>query len=163
GEEDVAPAFEDVLRPVAVVHVPVEDHHPLGPQPPAGLRGDGDVVEQAKAHRARCLRVVPGRTAEHEGVGGAPVPDLLDGADRRAGDSGWPGPGSWLRNRVSVAISVGSAGGVGGVGMEEIYTGPRVVRSRGAAGAAPPGRSKRKLAPPSVAAATTISAPWSRT
>ena len=48
---------EDVVRPVAVVHVPVEDQHPLDPvrRPRVGRR-DRHVVEEAEAHRARRRR-----------------------------------------------------------------------------------------------------------
>ena len=43
---------EDVVGAVAVVDVPVEDQHPLDAQRGDRMtRGDGDVVEQAEAHR----------------------------------------------------------------------------------------------------------------
>ena len=53
---------EDVVRPVAVVHVPVEDQHPLDAVRGARVRrADRDVVEEAEAHRAGRLGVVAGR------------------------------------------------------------------------------------------------------
>ena len=53
---------EDLLRPVAVVHVPVEDQHPLRAALGDRVRGGHrDVVEQAEAHRPVALGVVPGR------------------------------------------------------------------------------------------------------
>lgn len=40
---------EDVLRAVAVVHVPIDDRHALGPMPALGVAGgDGGVVEETK-------------------------------------------------------------------------------------------------------------------
>ena len=61
-EQHARIGVEDLVGPVAVVDVPVEDQHPLGAvrvaRPP---RGDRDVVEEAEAHRLRGLRVVAGR------------------------------------------------------------------------------------------------------
>jgi hypothetical protein len=82
---------EDVLRAVAVVHVPVDDEHALD----AVLRlrgacGDGDVVEQAEAHGRSAWR--GGRAA---GTARAPCGPALstsarvDGAARR-GERGIP-------------------------------------------------------------------------
>ena len=47
---------EDLLGPVAVMDVPVEDQHPLGAGRERVGGGDGDVVEQAEAHRAVASR-----------------------------------------------------------------------------------------------------------
>ena len=48
---------EDVVRPVAVVHVPVEHEHPREPERVERVpRGHRHVVEQAEAHRARAAR-----------------------------------------------------------------------------------------------------------
>jgi hypothetical protein len=60
---------EDVIGAVAVVDVPVEHQHSLGAvEVERVLRRDGDVVEQAKPHRARSLGVVTRRpqTAERD-------------------------------------------------------------------------------------------------
>ena len=65
--EHVGRGGEDLLGAVAVVDVPVEDQHPLGAA--RGDRvpgGDGDVVEQAEAHRAVALGVVAGRAQAAE-------------------------------------------------------------------------------------------------
>ena len=66
--EDLRGAVEDRLGAVAVVDVPVEDQDPLG----AALgdrvgRSDGDVVEQAEAHRPVALGVVARRPQAAEG------------------------------------------------------------------------------------------------
>ena len=66
--EDLRGAVEDRLGAVAVVDVPVEDQDPLG----AALgdrvgRRDGDVVEQAEAHRPVALGVVARRPQAAEG------------------------------------------------------------------------------------------------
>src|SRR5579884_365319 len=78
-EEDRRVVRQQVLRPVAVVDVPVDDRDAadaeLGLRP---ARGDRDRVEQAKAHRAVSLRVVAGRPRERERA-------AADGLDRCAG------------------------------------------------------------------------------
>ena len=54
-------------RAVAVVDVEVDDRHPLEAEPRLRRPGrDGDVVEDAEAHRAAGERVVAGRTDERE-------------------------------------------------------------------------------------------------
>ena len=72
-EEDRRVVADDRLRPVPVVDVPVEDRDP--PEPELGLRparGDRDRVEDAEAHRAVRLGVVPGRPREREAAAAAP-------------------------------------------------------------------------------------------
>ena len=74
--EDVRVVPERVLRAVAVVEVPVHDRDPPCA---ASLRRegrDGDVVEEAEAHRAVGLRVVPGRADQGEAVGDLSGDDL---------------------------------------------------------------------------------------
>ena len=57
--------MEDVVGPVAVVDVPVEDQDALGaPAIERAPRGHRDVVEQAEAHRARGQRVVARRPVQ---------------------------------------------------------------------------------------------------
>mmetsp|Transcript_3812 Transcript_3812/g.15393 ORF Transcript_3812/g.15393 Transcript_3812/m.15393 type:complete len:224 (+) Transcript_3812:1118-1789(+) len=51
--------LENVLRAVAMMHIPVEDQHALAACRLRGARGDGRVVEQAESHRLGLLRVVP--------------------------------------------------------------------------------------------------------
>jgi hypothetical protein len=71
GVEHLVGLGEDRLGAVAVVDIPVEHEHSLGP---TGLDrvsgGDGDVVEQAEAHRTCRLRVVArwAQRAEREPV-----------------------------------------------------------------------------------------------
>ena len=56
-EQHLARLVEDRVGPVAVVHVPVEDEHPLDAERVERVPGgDGDVGEQAEAHRARRAR-----------------------------------------------------------------------------------------------------------
>ena len=67
GEEDVVAAAEDLGGAIAVVDVPVEDEDPLGPElGNRQRRGDGDVVEEAEAHRPRGLGVMAGWPAGTE-------------------------------------------------------------------------------------------------
>jgi hypothetical protein len=75
-EEHAVVVPEDVLRPVAVVNVPVEDGNALEAE--LGLceaDGDRDVVEEAEAHRLARERVMTGRPHERE----AAALDRLDG------------------------------------------------------------------------------------
>jgi hypothetical protein len=59
--------LEDLLGAVAVVYVPVEDQDALGAGGKRVSGRDGDVVEQAEAHRPVALGVVPGWTKPAEG------------------------------------------------------------------------------------------------
>ncbi len=66
-EEDAVVVPEDRLRAVAVMHVPVDDRDALEPELALGdARRDGDVVEDAEAHRAAGERVMAGRPHERE-------------------------------------------------------------------------------------------------
>src|SRR4051812_28321688 len=62
--QDIAPAPEDLLRPVAVVVVDVEDRDPLAGCPDDRLGGDRGVVEEAVAAGHRSARVMTGRPAQ---------------------------------------------------------------------------------------------------
>ena len=60
---------EHVLYPVAVVHVPVQQQHPVHVRVrrERGARGDGRVVVETESHRPRALRVVTRRPDHREG------------------------------------------------------------------------------------------------
>src|ERR1700692_2499625 len=79
----VAP--ENLLRAVAVMHVEIDDR---GTRDAVLLlriaRRDGDVVEQAKAHRPRSLGVMAGRARGDEGVGRLLGQYLVNGEDGAA-------------------------------------------------------------------------------
>ena len=66
AEEHPGLGVERGLRAVAVVDVPVEDGDALVPLLQEPRRGDGDVVEEAEAHRPVRGRVVSGRADERE-------------------------------------------------------------------------------------------------
>ena len=58
-----------MLGAVAVVHVPVEDGHPLQAVMLQGIyRAQGDVVKKAETHGPVPLGVMPGRPHGAEGV-----------------------------------------------------------------------------------------------
>ena len=64
-EQHLRVGVEDVVGPVAVVDVPVEDQHALEPVAVDRVpRGDRHVVEQAEPHRPRDLGVVAGRAMQ---------------------------------------------------------------------------------------------------
>jgi hypothetical protein len=56
------------LRTVAVMRVEVNDHHALQTVCERILRGDGDVAEDAKSHRAVRLGVMPRRADDGKGI-----------------------------------------------------------------------------------------------
>lgn len=61
NEQDSIIVVEDVLRPVAVVRIEVDDQHPL--TAPSELAGsDCDIRQQAKSHRSGSSGVVSRRT-----------------------------------------------------------------------------------------------------
>ena len=77
---------EDVLRAVAVMDVEIDDRDAVDAVLLLGVaRGDGDVVEQAEAHRPRGLGVMAGRARRDEGVRGAAGHHLVDGVHGAAG------------------------------------------------------------------------------
>jgi hypothetical protein len=100
GHEDARVVGEDVLRAVAVMHVEVDHRHPLESvffQRMGG--GNGDVVEEAEAHRLRPLGMVAWRAHAAKGVFGLaadmtrsvasmPAPAERSAACQRAGAHG---------------------------------------------------------------------------
>ena len=58
--------LEDVLRPVAVMHVVVDDGDACRAERARVRRGNRDVVEETESHRAVALGVVAGRPHERE-------------------------------------------------------------------------------------------------
>ena len=67
GEEDGVVVAKDLLGAVAVVDVEVDDRDTRKAELGLGVAGgDGDVVDEAEAHRAVGERVVPGRPDERE-------------------------------------------------------------------------------------------------
>jgi hypothetical protein len=90
------------LGAVAVMDVEVDHGHPRQPaRVERVLGGDGDVVEQAKAHRLDRPRVVAGRTHRAEGVLDLAVDD---GVGRGHG-----GAGGALRGQPAVCVERGVA------------------------------------------------------
>ena len=65
-------ALENVLRAVAVVHIPVEDEYPFSARPLGGPGGHSSVVEEAEAHGHAALRMVPGRPHDGSSMGSLP-------------------------------------------------------------------------------------------
>ena len=83
-EEDRRVVADDRLGAVAVVDVPVEDRDP--PDAELGLRParrDRDRVEEAEAHRAARLGVVPGRPREREAAAARRLDRRAGGEQRR--------------------------------------------------------------------------------
>jgi hypothetical protein len=77
---------EDLLRPVAVVGVPIQDGRAPSAVVHLGLTGHhGDVVEEAEVSGARPPGVMPGRMQSREGVSHLPGHDLVDRLHRGAG------------------------------------------------------------------------------
>ena len=69
GVEHAGILPEDVLRAVAVMHVPVDDGDAFGPMRCLRVAGrDRGMVEEAEAHGALALGMVPGRAHRDEGI-----------------------------------------------------------------------------------------------
>ena len=105
---------EDVLRAVAVMDVDVDDGDALDSRLFERARdGDGDVVEEAEAHRAVRRRVVPGRANEAEGGIELAAQDRLRRGERAAGGA----QRGLVRAGAGVSVGVepvpGDAGGRG--------------------------------------------------
>lgn len=85
-EQHARVVLEDFLGAVAVVHVEVDDGHALEAVVFQGMRhADGDIVENAKAHRAVAAGVVAGRPHIAEGVLRHALHDELGGEHHGAG------------------------------------------------------------------------------
>ena len=84
GVEHVGARAKRLGGAVAVVHVPVEDEHALYAElAPRQLGRDGDVVEQAEAHRTVGFGVVPRRAQRrktHPSLPGEQCAHQLTGA-----------------------------------------------------------------------------------
>ena len=102
-EEHVRARLEGALGAVPVVNVPVDDRHAATPVDVEGmLRRDRDVVEEAEAHRAVDLRVVPGWTRERERARRAFPEEGVDRADGGAGGERGGRVGACVRDGVLV-------------------------------------------------------------
>jgi hypothetical protein len=85
-EKHVVSGIEGVLRPVAVVDIPVGDQDaPEAAGAEEMLGGDGGVVKQAKTLRLPAFGVMAGRPDEGEGVPAFPGEDEVRSFDRSAG------------------------------------------------------------------------------
>ena len=97
-EEDGVVAAEARLGAVAVVHVEVDDRHPLEPELLLRVaRRDRDVVDEAEAHRAVGQRVVAGRPHERE-------PAAVDRFERDPGRQRRRFPRGLRADRVRVEV-----------------------------------------------------------
>ena len=82
--EHVAALPERRLRPVPVVHVPVQDEHPRCAERPRRLGRHRGVVEEAEPHHLVRLGVVTGRADQREGRPVASAEHRLHRLDGRA-------------------------------------------------------------------------------
>jgi hypothetical protein len=111
AEQDARVVREDVLGAIAVVDVEVGDRDALEPVRFEGMRGcDGDVVEQAEAHRACALGVVAGWADGAERGADVATEDAVDSGDpgTRGGQSGVERIGA--HRGVGVELHVASRG-----------------------------------------------------
>ncbi|MFO0570233.1 MAG: hypothetical protein U0263_31615 [Polyangiaceae bacterium] len=76
--EDAGIGEEDLLRSVAVVDVPIDDDHALGPVGAGMGRGHGGVVHQAEAHGAVRPGVVARRANERQAIAGLAAEEAVD-------------------------------------------------------------------------------------
>ena len=109
GVEDLGVMLEAVLGTVAVVDVEVEHRDAPDVLCARGHDADGDIVDQAEAHRL-CLLGVMARWAHHrEGVPDPTIQDSLDAGHHRAGGGASGGHG--VRRDVGVRVEVAAARG----------------------------------------------------
>jgi hypothetical protein len=103
AEEERRVALESRLRPVAVVHVPVEDSDARDAERRAGvLRRDTRVRKEAEAHRLRRRRVVPRRSNAAERRARRSAQHRVDRGARCAG--GAQRSASSRRHHRSIAV-----------------------------------------------------------
>ena len=101
--QDALVAGDDVLGAVAVVDVEVDDRDALeAAHVERVARGDGDVVEEAEAHRLVARRVMAGRAHRAERVGDVAVDDRVGGGDGGAGGAQHRVQGAGRSDRVGV-------------------------------------------------------------
>src|SRR5690606_6669570 len=101
--EDTRILVEDVLRAVAVMHIPVDDQDALDAVfRLCSTRRDRDVVEQTEAHCAIRGRMMSGRTAQRERGPRAAAHDEVDGIDRTARGGCRRIPGRRRHDRIGV-------------------------------------------------------------
>ncbi len=105
-------AGDDVLGAVAVMDVEVDDRDPLeAAHVERVARRNGDVVEEAEAHRVVARRVVAGRANGAEGVRDGTVDDRVGRRDGGAGGAHDRGPGAGRGDGVGVDGAAHAGGG----------------------------------------------------
>ena len=110
--QDALVAGDDVLGAVAVMDVEVDDRDPLEAAHVERMaRRDGDVVEEAEAHRLLARRVVAGRAHGAEGVVDLAVDDRVGGGDGGAGGAQHRVQGAGRSDRVGVERAQLAVGG----------------------------------------------------
>ena len=82
--EDLGHIPEDLLGPITVVHVPIDDEDSLALTSQCG-RGDRDVVQQTKSHRSVSQCVVPGWPGRDEAHAVVSPLQFLDHGESGAG------------------------------------------------------------------------------
>src|SRR5262249_31590067 len=88
-EVDVGLMLDERLRPVSVVHIPIDDQHAFGAMPlPRVVRADGHVAEQTEAHRARAERVMSWRAHRTEAARRTAAERAVDAVQNGAGSRG---------------------------------------------------------------------------
>ena len=101
--ENTGIAVEGVLRPVAVVNVPIHHQDALEAVPLTQMgSGDGDVVEQAETHGAIALGVVAGRANEGKAVAESPRHHLFAELEQAA--DGQQGGGERSRRHGGIGV-----------------------------------------------------------
>src|SRR5262245_14167035 len=76
---DARIAPENVLRSIAVMHVPIDDRHTLSAVNGLGMaRADRRLIEEAKSHRGRAFCMVSRRAHGDEGIVDLATHDLID-------------------------------------------------------------------------------------
>ena len=157
GVEQARIVLEDVLRAIAVMHVEI-DHRDAGDAMdlPRLLGADGDIVEQAEAHRLGGLGVVAGRAGGAEGIARLPRHDGIDRGADGAGGTQRRLAGTGRQDRVVVQFDMPFGRGIAASTRSMYEMGwTRASCSISARGASR--RSRKWKASPSSAASTAFS------
>lgn len=103
--------FDEGLRAVAVVYIPIDNEDPPKAVPGPRVMGcQRDIPEQAEAHPPSAQCMVPGRTNGAKRAGCPPVQRHVDSVQHAAGSGGRCGPGSFADERVWIQAATAMLG-----------------------------------------------------
>ena len=98
--------LHQLLRAIAVVHVPVNDQYTLGTMLLSRVvRADADVAEETETHRRAASCVVARWTHGAEAAQHRPIEGEVDSVEHAAGSGRCGIPAAWARHGVGIEVS----------------------------------------------------------